>query len=49
MEYEAFACGFRWSCCKREVGGDEGCVVAGRHEAAPVGPLGLPVWERGRR
>ncbi|KAM0721851.1 hypothetical protein Q7P37_002776 [Cladosporium fusiforme] len=44
MEYEAFACGFRWSCCKRgtEEGG-EGCTV-GVHEAAPLGE-----WKRGRR
>jgi hypothetical protein len=42
MEYEAFASGFRWSCCKREVGG-KGCVV-GRCEAVEVGE-----WKRGRR
>jgi hypothetical protein len=42
MEYEAFASGFRWSCCKREVGG-KGCVV-GRCEAVEVGE-----WKTGRR
>lgn len=47
MEYEAFACGFRWSCCKREVG-EKGCVVAKRHEAAPM-PLDMPMWKRARR
>jgi hypothetical protein len=47
MEYEAFACGFRWSCCKREVG-EMGCVVARRHEAAPV-PSDMPMWKKARR
>jgi hypothetical protein len=42
MEYDAFASGFQWSCCKREVGG-RGCVV-GRCEAVEVGE-----WKRGRR
>jgi hypothetical protein len=48
MEYEAFACGFRWSCCKREVG-EAGCVVARRHEAAPVPLLDMPMWKKARR
>lgn len=35
MEYERFASGFRWSCCKRGVA-RSGCVV-GVHTAAPEG------------
>lgn len=45
MEYEAFARGFRWSCCKRgseEEEGVKGCAV-GVHEVVPLGE-----WKRGR-
>jgi len=42
MEYDEFASGFQWSCCKKDID-KRGCVV-GQHEAAPVGE-----WKRARR
>ncbi|KAM0701338.1 hypothetical protein Q7P35_011699 [Cladosporium inversicolor] len=42
MEYEEFASGFQWSCCKRDID-KRGCML-GKHHAAPVGE-----WKRARR
>ncbi|GAB7333037.1 hypothetical protein MBLNU13_g04722t1 [Cladosporium sp. NU13] len=42
MEYDEFASGFQWSCCKTDID-KRGCML-GKHQAAPVGE-----WKRARQ